>query len=277
MKSLRFVMLQMLLCSIILGSYNINIKAEDTINMKRYDVKCTDILGYAQNGDLAGIEQCIADGVDINESEKGGYTALQIASKYGQLEIVKYLIEHGAKINQQVELDDIPVVEGVIEYGDTALMYASHSGHLDVVSYLIDMGADVNLKDFKYSTALIRASTDDGHLEVVRFLIDSGADINAKNISNNGVLTLALWSDNFDIGRYLIKSGVDINATDETGNTVLIWAVGKGNLELVKLFIDNGASVNYKNIYTGQIALDVAKKNRQKKVVKYLESLKNVK
>ncbi len=276
MRSLKLIIISVVLLSITLLSYDKNIQAEDHANIKQGTAPCIDILEASKGGDLKGVQQCITDGVDINSSVKGEYTALQLASKYGHLDVVNLLIKNGAKIDQQVELDGLPQVEGVIDYGDTALMYAISSGHINVVRYLIDNNADVNVKDFKYSTALIYASTDRGNLEIVKILIDNGADINAKNVFNNGVLALSLFSHNFNIAKYLIKSGADMNATDETGDTVLMWATREGNLELVKLFIDNGAAVNYKNIYTGQIALDVAIENRKTAIVKYLKSLKNL-
>lgn len=272
MKNLKFVVLLVAILSVVLVGYNIDVQAKGTSNVKQGTTKCVDILKASENGDLKGVKQCVADGVDINSSVKGGYTALQTASKYGHLDVVKFLIENGAKINQQVELEGTPEEEGGNIYSDTALMYASRAGHIDIVKYIIDKGADVNLKDFKGSTALIRASTDTGHIEIVKLLIKSGADINTRNIFNNGALAFALWDGHFDIAKYLIKSGADVNITDETGNTVLIWASGEGNIELVKLFIDSGASVNYKNVYSDQTALVLARESGHKDIVKYLQS-----
>jgi ankyrin repeat protein len=58
-----------------------------------------------------------------------GVTPLWLASKYGYLDVVKYLIENGADIDQ-------PNIHGA-----TPLSGASEYGHLDVAKYLKKKGA----------------------------------------------------------------------------------------------------------------------------------------
>jgi ankyrin repeat protein len=55
---------------------------------------------------------------------------LRVAALNGHLEIVKYLVEHGA---------DIHIWE------DEALRVASFNGHLEVVKYLLLQGADIKM------------------------------------------------------------------------------------------------------------------------------------
>lgn len=78
------------------------------------------------------------------------------ASCYGNLEIVKYLVEKGVDIHHR---DDESIIE------------ASRHGHLEVVKYLVENGADINAND---NAALYMAY--DEHLEIVKFLIEKGAD-----------------------------------------------------------------------------------------------------
>ena len=54
-----------------------------------------------------------------------------------KVDVIKYLIEHGADINMQDNA------------GCTALMRASYSGYVDLVLYLLDQGADKSIKDFQ--------------------------------------------------------------------------------------------------------------------------------
>jgi len=121
--------------------------------------------------------------VDTTPQEEKDQSLIE-ASENGHLEIVKYLLENGADVNQQVEIEgsgyEYEDEEESIAYSYTALMDASENGHLEVVKYLIQNGADVNTKDFKGCTALAQAS-DKGHIEIVKLLIKNGADVNAKN------------------------------------------------------------------------------------------------
>ena len=58
------------------------------------------------------------------------------------LELVKYLVEHGADINAKDKS------------GNTALMIASKDMNLEMVKYLVEHGADVNAKNAEGKTAL---------------------------------------------------------------------------------------------------------------------------
>ncbi|MCL6590462.1 MAG: ankyrin repeat domain-containing protein [Firmicutes bacterium] len=76
-----------------------------------------------------------------------------------QLNMVKYLIEKGANINEKNNA------------GQTALMYAAEDGHLEIVKFLMEKGADLDAKDVNNETAFMKA-TQRGHTEIVRLLID---------------------------------------------------------------------------------------------------------
>ena len=57
------------------------------------------------------------------------------AAEWGQLEVVKYLIDNGADM------------EAKNNFGATALLYAASNEHLEVCQYLIEQGADLDAKD----------------------------------------------------------------------------------------------------------------------------------
>lgn len=88
---------------------------------------------------------------------------LNIAVINGHLDIVKYLIENGANVNNP----------GVIP----TLSYASNHGHLNIVKYLIENGANIHVNN---EQALFFAAGK-GNLDVVKYLIENGADIHANN------------------------------------------------------------------------------------------------
>ena len=88
--------------------------------------------------------------------------ALRWASENGKIEIVKYLVDHGANVHV---LDD------------EALRWASANGHLDVVEYLLDHNANIHARNNK---ALAWASQN-GKIDVVEYLVDHGANIHAND------------------------------------------------------------------------------------------------
>ena len=98
-------------------------------------------------------------------------TPMHSAAYYGDLEIVKKLIEYEADISAK-DLE-----------GYTPLNLASEGIHLkdrSVLRLLLERGADVNARTKVGSTPLHRASSW-GALEIVRLLLDSGADVEAKD------------------------------------------------------------------------------------------------
>ena len=91
-------------------------------NLKEFD-KIIDIL----TGDVDILKYFIEHGVDIHEDNEW---VLRYAGRYRHLNVVKYLVEHGADIHA---------------YNDMALQSASISGHIEIVRYLIDHGANINV------------------------------------------------------------------------------------------------------------------------------------
>jgi len=67
--------------------------------------------------------------IDLEHVNKQGLTAIQIAVKNGEKEIVGLLSEHGANVN---------VVNGL---GDTLIQMAQRAGHQEVVMLLVNVGA----------------------------------------------------------------------------------------------------------------------------------------
>jgi ankyrin repeat protein len=92
---------------------------------------------------------------------------LKIASEYGHLDIVNFLVENGALIDHYDEFDE----------RDSALAYAANKGHLDIIKYLLEKGADIHYAD---DNAFIRA-IEGKQFNAAKLLIEKGANINAQN------------------------------------------------------------------------------------------------
>ena len=58
------------------------------------------IFEAVRNGDLDFVKSYVEQGGDVNKRDKKGSTPLMIASFYGRLEIVKFLIENFSDINE---------------------------------------------------------------------------------------------------------------------------------------------------------------------------------
>ncbi|XP_063876295.1 myotrophin-like isoform X2 [Scylla paramamosain] len=90
-----------------------------------------DFVWGLKNGDLDQVIEAVEKGTDVNVAIEGR-PPLCLASDYGQLEIIKYLLEKGAN------------VESTDKHGITALLAAIWEGHTQCVKVLLEAGANKN-------------------------------------------------------------------------------------------------------------------------------------
>ncbi|XP_005099958.1 tonsoku-like protein [Aplysia californica] len=108
-------------------------------------------------GNLKKVKTLISQGHPVNPRDYCGWLPLHEACNYGYRDIVEYLLDCGAWMNDRGDVD----CEGL-----TPLMDAANCGNFDVVSLLVDRGANVLAKDDHGNTALDRlrswhGATDD--------------------------------------------------------------------------------------------------------------------
>ena len=81
-----------------------------------------ELVYWASLGETAEVQAALANGVDVNQADDEGYSALQAAAENGYLDVVKVLVENGADVTYKGEY--------------TALQLAEMAGHAEVIAYL---------------------------------------------------------------------------------------------------------------------------------------------
>ena len=95
--------------------------------------KCTAMIWAADYGYLDIVQYLATNGhVSVNCSAGGGWTPLLGASSSNQIDVVKYLVERGARVEVKTLL------------GLTPLSAAAQRGHADMVKLLLARGADLD-------------------------------------------------------------------------------------------------------------------------------------
>ena len=115
---------------------------------------------------------------------------LVYAAGFGQVEVVRVLLEGGANI------------EFRNAFGHSALQIAAFHGHLAVCHLLLEWRAKVDHVDKVKDTPLHNAACK-GHLSVVKLLVERGADIRAKNEKGQTASDVARSEGKEDVAEWL--------------------------------------------------------------------------
>jgi ankyrin repeat protein len=137
--------------------------SQDVIVGEEYELDEPDevpLLFYAvQHGvSYDAIVMLIDHGVDINEVNREGVGALDIAIKYRRMDIVKLCIEHGADITKSHRRS-----------GVTPLILAASFNDIEMVEFLMSFGADADTAD-KYGMRAVDYAKRMGQKRMLNFL-----------------------------------------------------------------------------------------------------------
>jgi ankyrin repeat protein len=210
--------------------------------------------------DLEKTRLLVERGADVNAKSEDGRTPLMIAcGLFGNSELVKLLLDHGANVAVKV---------GAL-FGDvTPLSEAAYAGDETTMRLLIEHGFDVKSAGPLALALSMRARCDRcvemflknpvpevvtpamffvspplGPAFGVKPLMDRGAEAHAKDPGGSSILTLAAASEAFpvEVVKALLDRGVDVNAKSPDGQTALDWAKRHGQTPMVDLLLKAGA------------------------------------
>jgi len=157
-----------------------------------------------------GDEYTIKELVDKRTAGSRRITALNLAAKYNNLEMVRLLIEVG-KANVSIADDAgwFPIHQAVYE------------DNLEMVKYLVEKAhADVNVQAiydgiFEKQYTPLHFAAGLGHLKVLKYLVEkANADIYIKDIDGQSILDKATKYSHLKVRRYLeALSKLEVNKT----------------------------------------------------------------
>lgn len=121
----------------------------------------------------------ITAGMDVNCCDSAGVSMLNIASRTGKLDMVTWLLAHGADINAIAR-----------DRGYTPIMDAIWKMKPDIVEVLVNHGADLNVISKDGQPPLVLA-VGNGNETICRLLVEHGADPLIKDSMGMSALAYA--------------------------------------------------------------------------------------
>lgn len=193
-----------------------------------------EFLTAAEQGQLEKLKECLANGVDINVTNRQGRTAIINASLNRHYECISLLIEAGADIDKQDQTCFNPFLLSCLNNDLTLLrLVLPANPNLDLLTRFGGVG--------------ITPASEKGHVEIVRELLEK-TEINVNHTNFVGwtpLLEAIVLNDGGDkqqqIVKLLLEHGANPHMTDKYGKKPLELAQEKGYTEIATLLVAAGA------------------------------------
>lgn len=223
------------------------------------------LLIASQYGNLNMVKKLLDEGISVDTQGNEGVTALQYAAANGDNDMLQLLLSYGASV-------DLPN-----EYGWTPLMHAAFYGFDSTINILLNHKAKVNSRN-KFGVRPLVIASWNGHFSTVLLLLEMGAIVDTQ-ISDDHIseceltsLMASVLQGHDMIVQILLKRGVCTNqVVAATGITPLMMSACSGQKQMVDLLIEHGAQVNATDI-CNRNALDIAMMLGKTEVEEYLRN-----
>ncbi len=255
-----------------------------------------------KRGDLDTAKKAYEKGADNDVKTKnpsfggtGHQTALMLAVKRNDTNILKFLLDNRAQVNAvdskgKAAIDYDPSEESAsllrakgakpfaAETLNESLIQAIEKKDADVVSACLNKGADPNHYAYGGEPALVEA-VKYGSIEIITNLVGHGASPNMgcdpgfqDDFAKSDGATALYWASlrGAALAKWLIDCGAKVNVKTRDGTTPLMYAASaKGGAETVKVLLTAGARVNAQRA-DGSTALSTAVAANDAETIKVL-------
>ncbi len=209
------------------------ITVEDEAPPKPIDPKLARFIAAVRSNDSAAVKRLLAESPDlVKGADAAGSTPLHHAAGFGNLAMMKLLLDKGADANAANRRKSTPLFWAIPDEAKLRL--------------LIDRGASVNARTVDGLTPVYLASSMESGAPILAWLLEKGANPETRTLAGRTPLMAGSRDANLEVMRLLIRSKVDVNAKSEAGVTALMDAAIGGSSQAVRLLLDSGADPNFK-------------------------------
>ncbi|KAL6918825.1 hypothetical protein FSST1_002851 [Fusarium sambucinum] len=205
---------------------------------------------------------------DLDVLDRKGYTPLAVSVSQGNINVARYLIELGAKVNIFSP-----------EYG-SILHIAVSNGAMDLTKILIDSGADPEIVDPQYGESLMYTalgiSTSGSRHGMVRYLADEAKVSIGKlggalgyPVIRAAFMTIQPNEDGVNLLKFFDRRNARLGVTDNQGRSVVHFVSRSNYHDMFKSLLRDNNSINAVDKF-GRMPIHFAASNSDPAYLDYL-------
>lgn len=247
-----------------------------SLNYVRTNVYSRALIKAIEKDDMKRLEVLLKKPGDVNATpfyslflfDRLNNVPLSEASRLGNYDAVKLLVEAGANVNKDSAGGWPPLVSALQNSNDNTYQ---------IVNYLLDQGANPKVNSGRgfQNTVIERTffsntSEEEAYKLFKRFL-KMGVPIESERYYGNNVVFSAAFNNNVLVLKYLIEEkNIDMNRKSEFKDTPLMLAAKGDAIDAVKYLLSQGADKTVKD-EDGMTAYDYAVENKNQKMMDLLK------
>jgi ankyrin repeat protein len=204
------------------------------------------LLAIANDPELVLTNYFVSKGLDLNSTDAAGNNAFSYATRSGNIELLKKLLQKGIKPNANAML---MAAQGSRRGANTLALYqyleslnlkanvTNKNGENvlhsivkrpkqdEIIKYFLSKGVDVNQVDEDGNSVLMNAAGSNRDLAAFELLMPGVKNVNISNKKGQTALTLAVRGNSPEVVAYLISKKADVKVLDKNGNSLAYYAV----------------------------------------------------
>jgi ankyrin repeat protein len=258
------------------------------------NLSAQDIFDAVRTGKLDSVKTAIEQHPDSVNARTGTWkkTPLHIAVETRNKEIVAFLLDNGALVDEKDQVNATPlhsasffdkqgnIARLLLEHGanpnavddfQTSVLMQASKWAPNVVDHLLDFDVILPSMNEAVGKDLFMNSAQQGLTRLYSRFIERGADIHEGDSSGNSLLHKAASGGQLEIINKLLEEGLDVSLKNLYGWLPLHFAAEKGHRKVAAVLLAKGADIDSRTI-DGNTAYNLAIEMDNKDVAEFLSS-----